>query len=58
VVNLLDRPSSVLLADYDLTAGQIWVLVPIATAVAPCSGPDAADSAAAGPRSIVVVGGP
>lgn len=32
---LLNRPWAVLLADYDLTAGRIWVLVPIATAVAP-----------------------
>jgi hypothetical protein len=32
---LLNRPWSVLLADYDLRAGRIWVLVPIAMAVAP-----------------------
>jgi hypothetical protein len=32
---VLHRPWSVLLADYDLTSGRIWVLVPIATAAAP-----------------------
>jgi hypothetical protein len=32
---VLSRPWSVLLADYDLTAGRIWVLVPIAMAVTP-----------------------
>jgi hypothetical protein len=32
---VLGRPWSVLLGDYDLTAGRVWVLVPIATAVAP-----------------------
>lgn len=32
---VLGRPWSVLLADYDLTAGRIWVLVPITTVIAP-----------------------
>jgi hypothetical protein len=32
---VLGRPWSVLLADYDLAAGRIWELVPIATMIAP-----------------------
>jgi len=32
---VLHRPWPVLLADYDLAAGRIWVLVPITTAAAP-----------------------